>query len=717
MPREEDLEEGQEEADPGLKRMLYLARNEWGWIAVGLVMLFFGMVPFLVMPIFFGRVIDDIAGNESAEKKKAAVASHLFQLLVILGFGAVASIVRSIIFNGGGERVVARLRVRLFRAIIQQEIALFDRRKTGELLSRLTSDTTSLQDVATSNISMFVRGLSQVLFSVVLMFYTSWQLATLVISVVPACVLAISAYSRILKRLSTRYSDALGHASDVAQQSVANIRTVRSFAAEDIEARKYEIAVGNPDDEEGNFKCWYPSGVMSSYKAGMQKQFAGATFQAFVTLIGSGAIVAVIWFGAYQVIDGRLSKGDLITFILYSVQIAASFGMISGLVASLFSAKGAAKRTFQLIDRTPKVPVRGGHVPDHMDGMIRFENVNFVYPSRRDVTVLKDFTLDIPKNAKVAFVGSSGAGKSTVLSLIQRFYDVDSGRILIDGNPLDTLDPSWVRRHFAFVQQEPALFGATIGKNIAYGYAVRMGSPEAMPSQDQLEAAARDAYAHDFIMAFPDGYDTLVGERGVRLSGGQKQRVAIARALLMDPRVLLLDEATSALDSESEAIVARAIEKAMVGRTTLIVAHRLSTVQNADMIVLIDQGCIVDIGRHGELLARCEKYRDLVSKQLMSGHVAAEEGSNGRSTAEPTPEAARESTLQESTPKKASNGQDTEMSGRSTVEPGPEAGPGASRGSTLQGSTPKKASNDQDTEMTRIPNPDGDDSMKQGLLR
>lgn len=296
--------------------------------------------------------------------------------------------------------------------------------------------------------------------------------------------------------------------------------------------------------------------------------------------------------------------------------------MMSGLVVSLYTAKGASKRTFQLIDRVPRVPTSGGTKPDSMDGFIRFDNVDFCYPARPDVSILKNFTLDIPKNKTVAFVGQSGAGKSTVLSLIQRFYDVSGGQILIDEQPLTELDPSWVRTHFAYVQQEPVLFGATIASNIAYGYCVKMGSPDLMPSQEAIEKVAKEAFAHEFISGFPEGYQTLVGERGVRLSGGQKQRVAIARALLMDPRVLLLDEATSALDAESEAYVAEAISKAMVGRTTLIVAHRLSTVQNADIIVVIDGGCIVDMGTHNELLSRCSKYQDLVRRQLRGEEVS-----------------------------------------------------------------------------------------------
>lgn len=618
MPPDDELEAGQPGVEPSLGCIFRSAQQEWAWLFLGCVFLLLSLVPSMMMPIYFGRILDDIDLDEPAEKRRSAVNLHALQLLGLLGFGAVATLARAFVFNSAGERVVARLRIKLFRAIIKQDIAMFDKRKTGELLSRLTADTTSLQDVATTNISMFVRSIVQIIASLGLMFFTSPSLTLLVLAVVPPCALAIMAYSRIIKRLSTKYSDALGRASDVAQQSVANVRTVRSFAAEHVESCKYEAAVGDPDSVDDRYCCWYPRQA-SSYKAGIQKSVAGSAFIAFATTVGLTAITAVIWFGALQVISGKITHGNLITFILYAVQIGGSLSMVSGLVVSLFQAKGAAKRTFQLIDRDPKVPVSGGLLPDHMEGVIRFEDVSFHYPSRPDVTVLRGFTLDIQKNATVAFVGSSGAGKSTVLSLIQRFYDVTGGQIYIDGHPLTSLDPSWVRRHFAFVQQEPALFGASIAENIAYGYAVQSGSPSAAPPQERVESAARDAYAHDFIMSFPEGYETLVGERGVRLSGGQKQRVAIARALLMDPRVLLLDEATSALDAESESIVARAIQKAMVGRTTLIVAHRLSTVQNADQIVVVDHGSIVDSGTHDQLLGRCAKYQDLVRRQLTGG--------------------------------------------------------------------------------------------------
>eukprot|EP00927_Polykrikos_kofoidii_P064326 TRINITY_DN5946_c0_g2_i1.p1 TRINITY_DN5946_c0_g2~~TRINITY_DN5946_c0_g2_i1.p1 ORF type:complete len:668 (-),score=107.78 TRINITY_DN5946_c0_g2_i1:373-2298(-) len=621
MPPAEELDEGSNDKSASLIRILQLARREWCWLFVGCILLVGSLAPTLLMPIIFGQVIDAINSGDSQSERETQVDWLLQCLLAILLAGTVATIARAFIFNGAGERVVARLRIMLFRAILQQEIAMFDRRKTGELLSRLTADTTQLQDVATSNISMFVRSMGQISFSAVLMFKVSWRLALLVFGVVPVSIICIVCYGRVVKRLATAYTDALSVASDVATQSITNVRTMRSFAAEELEMRKYEKAVGDPD-VVGD-RCWYPRGT-SSYQAGIRKTIAGAVFIGVVTLVGSGAIVLVIWYGARQVIEGSLSQGNLIAFILYSVQIAASLGMMSGIMSSIFNGLGASKRTFQLIDRQPRVPLAGGITPEALRGVICFKQVSFAYPTRPDVPVLSDFTLDIPQNATMAFVGSSGAGKSTLLLLIQRFYDVTSGEIFLDDLPLYSYDSSWMRKQFAFVQQEPALFSGTIRQNIAYGFAVRQGSPDAAPSQDVVEQVARAAFAHDFIEAFPEGYDTVVGERGVRLSGGQKQRVAIARALLMDPRVLLLDEATSALDAESEAVVARAIEKAMVGRTTLIVAHRLSTVQNADQIVVIGDSKIVDQGTHSELMESSAKYQELVRRQLQTGESASD---------------------------------------------------------------------------------------------
>lgn len=706
MPSDADLEDGMEgkkAASPW--RIFTLARPEWPWLVLGLVFLVFSLIPYLFLPIAIGRILDALVKDNSNEEKEDELTLIVLVLLMILLVGSLFALVRSFIFNTAGERVVARLRVSLFKSIINQEIGLFDKRKTGELLSRLGTDTTSLQDVATSSVSMFFRGTIQLLFNAAIMFVSSWKLTLVVFGVVPTIIISIVLYGRVVRRLATKYSDALGRATDTAQESIANVRTMRSFAGEFVEVAKYTRSIGDPDARAGDDLgfygpagpsggwCWLPPRapphrLPTTYRLGVQKQALTATFIAFTSFMGLGAFILVVWFGGKLVIEGDLTVGDLVAFMLYTTQIGASIGMMSGLVGSIFVAQGASKRTFQLIDREPKVPASGGLDPDgpHWEkaagekaparppaagaaaaaavvvkaprkalkqgeggpdedasggrgggagvelvgkaavpaaaafkGAIAFDNVHFAYPSRPDVPVLKGLTLAIPVNATVAFVGSSGAGKSTVLALLERFYDATSGTITVDGHDLRTLDPRYLRRHVALVAQEPVLFGMTVAQNIAYGYAAARGDPDATPTREDVQAAASAAFAHDFIAGFPEGYDTLVGERGVRLSGGQKQRIAIARALLVDPRVLLLDEATSALDAESEHLVQKAINALMKSRTTLVVAHRLSTVRNADQIVVIADHAVSAVGTHDELLSSSAIYADLVKRQLSAG--------------------------------------------------------------------------------------------------
>eukprot|EP00747_Dinoflagellata_sp_TGD_P016302 gnl/TRDRNA2_/TRDRNA2_125020_c0_seq1.p1 gnl/TRDRNA2_/TRDRNA2_125020_c0~~gnl/TRDRNA2_/TRDRNA2_125020_c0_seq1.p1 ORF type:complete len:658 (+),score=119.57 gnl/TRDRNA2_/TRDRNA2_125020_c0_seq1:83-2056(+) len=623
MPTKEDLEDGMSGVKPaGVSRVFKVASPEVPWLVLGMVLLVGSLAPGLLLPLLFGRMMDVVAEpGLSTDERHTRVDRMALEMIVLLLFGAVCVLLRAFVFNVAGERVVARLRIQLFKAIVSQEIGLFDKRKTGELLSRLSTDTTSLQDVATSNLSMFFRGVVQLVISSLLMFYTSWKLSVLAFTVVPVVVLGISLYGRAVKKLAVKYSDALSRSSDVAQETISNMRTVRSFAAEQVETIKYMRAVGNPDLAGPGTCCWIPSAKeVSTYRLGVQKQILSASFISFVTVVGSGACVLIVWVGCRLVIAGDLSPGELVTFALYSVQIAASIGMMMGLLTQVFVALGASRRTFQLIDRPPQVPASGGEYPETaLVGRITFENVDFAYPSRPDVFVLKGFSLDIPVNKTFAFVGTSGAGKSTVLALIERFYDANAGRVLIDGRDVKSLDPRYFRRSMALVSQEPVLFGVTIAENISYGYSSSQGDPDAKPPLERIEEAAKAAFAHDFIMGFPSGYGTLTGERGIRLSGGQKQRIAIARALLSDTRVLLLDEATSALDAESEHFVQKAIDKLMANRTTLVVAHRLSTVRHADQIVVIDGGGIDAVGSHDELMSSSSKYQDLVRRQLSSG--------------------------------------------------------------------------------------------------
>ena len=369
--------------------------------------------------------------------------------------------------------------------------------------------------------------------------------------------------------------------------------------------------------------CWLPN-KESSYTLGIKKSLGHGGFIGVVGGLGQVTLVGLLWFGGELVLSGEMSAGKLITFMMYALQTGASLAVFAGLFSSFMDAMGASARTFEIIDREPELKLRGGEQVGDLRGSIAFDAVSFKYPSRQDITVLEDFTLDIAENSTVALVGQSGGGKSTVISLLERFYDVSKGAISIGERDLRTLDPSLMRLNFGLVSQEPVLFGVSILDNISYGWAAKhYNNPllcAASPPREKIIEVAKMANAHTFIEGFPEGYDTLVGERGIKLSGGQKQRIAIARALLVDPSILLLDEATSALDSQSEELVQEAIDRVMKGRTVVIVAHRLSTIKNADVIVMLKDHKIVDKGPHGELMKRCKEYQELVQKQLSKSH-------------------------------------------------------------------------------------------------
>jgi len=501
-----------------------------------------------------------------------------------------------------GERLVARLRSQLYQCIITQEASFFDEQKTGELMNRLAADTTVVQNSVTVNISMGLRSLAQVVLSIALLFVTSWKLSLVMMAVVPVLIAFARIYGGYVRKLSKDYQDALAKASEVAQEALSSNRTVKSFSAE-----RYELNQ-------------YSEKVQTSYKLGVKKSFAYGIFISTISLFSYCAMLAVLWYGGRLVMTGDVSTGDLTAFLLYTIYIATGLGTLSGLFSDFMSALGASERVFNLIDRVPAIPYEGGVQSKAIQGHIVFEDVHFSYPTRDDTPVLTGLS--------VALVGQSGAGKSTVLSLLERFYDPVSGKILLDGVDIKALDPAWLHSHVAMVQQEPVLFSGSILDNILYGIASRKARISIPKSEKQskndeavvleeVEKVSKLANCHDFISRFPEGYNTLVGERGVRLSGGQKQRIAIARALMMNPEVLLLDEATSALDAESEHLVQQAIDRLMAERTVVVIAHRLSTVQHADKIVVMAEGGnIVSQGRHLELLEQCNIYKQLVRRQL-----------------------------------------------------------------------------------------------------
>jgi ABC transporter fused permease/ATP-binding protein len=573
------------------RRLLALARPQRKLILLGTIFLILGSGAGLVFPQGIRSVIDGaLVGKSPGQIDRVAIGMAALALV----FG-VSIALRFTLFNIAGERIVTGLRERLYRTILDQEVGFFDARRTGELTSRLASDTGVLQNTVSVNVSMALRSGAQALGGIGLLLYTSPILTGLMLAVVPGVALGAVTYGRRVRRLARDVQDALAKAGEIAEESIAGLRTVRSFDAEEKETARYHGAIAR------------------AFALARKRIIAGGTFMGAASFASYCAAVLVFWYGGRMVSRGEMTPGALISFLIYTLIVAFALGGLAELWTDFMRAAGAAERVFELVDRIPAIAPQGGITPSRAEGMVRLEGVEFAYPTRPQVQVLHGLDLALAPGEVVALVGPSGAGKSTIAALLARFYDPQVGRVSFDAQDVRVLDPRWLRRQIGAVAQEPVLFSTSIAENIRYG------RPDA--SAAEVEAAARAANAHDFIVKLPQGYETPVGERGVQLSGGQKQRVAIARAVLKDPRVLVLDEATSALDAESEALVQEALERLMVGRTTLIIAHRLSTVMGADRVVVLDGGRIVQSGAHASLVAEEGLYRRLVEKQFQ--HLGA----------------------------------------------------------------------------------------------
>ena len=567
--------------------MFAMAVEEWPRLLAANLCLLIGVGASL----YFPKIAGDLVADAVASGIAAINATSLLLLGVFLLQG-LATVARHYLFVVAGFRIVTNLRRRTFDHLMKQEIAFFDQRKTGELLSRLSEDCATLMDVFSHSLSMGLRGLATVIGGIALMMATSTELALQVLIIVPPLSFSAVWFARRVRAISRAVQDAAAVSNDVAEESLSGIRIVRAFTGEQRQSKRYSEAV---------------FGALAKVKL---RGFYAALFQGVLIFIGYGVIALILWSGGRKVVSGEFSIDVLLQFVIYALMVAFSLSSVGGSWASINRALGAAHRVFEILDRQPHIPHSQGHRPEKPMGALAFEDVSFAYPSRADVRALRHISLQVEPGEIIALVGPSGSGKSTLASLIPRFYDPDEGLIRFDGHALTDLDPLWLRNQIGIVPQEPDLFSSTIGENIAYG------------KQDATDAAiieaAKAANAHDFIINFPDGYNTEVGERGVKLSGGQKQRIAIARAILRDPRVLILDEATSAMDAESEHLVKQALDRLMVNRTTLIIAHRLSTVKNVDRVIALEAGAIVEIGAHHTLMQRENGlYRRLLEHQLL----------------------------------------------------------------------------------------------------
>ncbi|AMB85725.1 ABC transporter ATP-binding protein [Pseudomonas agarici] len=513
-------------------------------------------------------------------------------LLLVLGL-AVGTFARFYLVSWIGERVVADIRRQVFNHLIYLHPGFYENNRSSEIQSRLTADTTLLQSVIGSSLSLFLRNTLMVIGGVVLLFITNPKLTSIVVVTLPLVLAPILIFGRRVRSLSRLSQDRIADVGSYVSETLGQIKTVQAYNHQMQDQQRFAVT------------------VEQAFQTARQRIVQRAWLITLVIVLVLGAVGVMLWVGGMDVIAGTISNGELAAFVFYSLIVGSAFGTLSEVIGELQRAAGAAERIGQLLRSNNEItaPASGlVQLAERVNGNLVLENLRFSYPSRPDSYAIDGLDLTVKAGETLALVGPSGAGKSTLFDLLLRFHDPQQGRLLLDGQPLTQLDPLDLRRCFALVSQSPALFFGSVEENIRYG------NPTA--SDEQVRAAARIAHAHDFILQMPDGYRTHLGDGGLGLSGGQRQRLAIARALLVDAPILLLDEATSALDAQSEHLIQQALPNLMQGRTTLVIAHRLATVQNADRIAVMDQGKLVAVGSHAELIASNPLYARLAALQF-----------------------------------------------------------------------------------------------------
>lgn len=572
-------------------RLLRYVRPYLKWMILSIIMLVISVSLGLILPLVIRNLVDIVLVDKNFPRLNQ-LAIGLFVVFLLQGF---ASFVNQIALAFVGENVVADIRVQVYSHLQSLSLKYFTDNRTGEIVSRVTNDVILLQTAVTDNLVALLRQAITLVGAAILLFVLDWRLTVIILLGIPFVTLTMVWLGRKIRRASTAVQDALAQGANVLEETISGVRIVKSFAREE-----YEI---------GRFSAR----VTDIFDAAMRRAKIGAVLGPMIGFMAFGSITITLWFGSYEVIQGRLTAGDLVAYLIYTMLVAAPIASLAGLYAQFQSAIGATERLFDLLDtESDIVSLPDAPILPAVQGEVVFADVSFAYSTA--VAVLRSVSFTARPGQVIALVGPSGAGKSTLVSLIPRFWDVDNGRVTIDGHDIREVNLRSLREQIGIVPQETTLFSDTVYNNIRYG--------KLDATREEVEAAARAANAHDFILNdLAEGYDTPVGERGVKLSGGQRQRVAIARAVLKDPRILILDEATSSLDSESESLVQEALERLMEGRTSFVIAHRLSTVVNADWVLVLEAGQIVEQGTHADLLAQADGLYTRLHQMQFGGVV------------------------------------------------------------------------------------------------